>query len=154
MRRNWLYYIIADIHIKQLNLRRTNNMSKAKTLAKKGARLLGETGIFFSLTAGSVLAQSGIQEGANDAQPTGTPTELFGEDGLFKVLANTLIFIIGAIAVIMLIVGGIRYVVSGGNDQAVQGAKNTILYAIIGIAVAFLAYAAVNFVIGQLGTVS
>ena len=47
----------------------------------------------------------------------------------------------------MLIVGGIRYVVSGGDQSAVQGAKNTILYAIVGVVVAILAFAVVNFVI-------
>jgi hypothetical protein len=47
----------------------------------------------------------------------------------------------------MLIVGGIRYVVSGGDSTAVQNAKNTILYAIVGVVVAILAFAVVNFVI-------
>jgi len=126
---------------------------KTTQIIKRTGALVAETGIFFAVTAGSVFAQ-GIQQGADEAKPEGTPSNLFGSDGLFQVLANTLIFIIGAIAVIMLIIGGIRYVVSGGNDNAVAGAKNTILYAIIGIAVAFLAYAAVNFVIGQLSSVS
>jgi hypothetical protein len=64
-------------------------------------------------------------------------------------LTNVLLFLIGAISVIMLIVGGIRYVVSGGDSTAVQNAKNTILYAIVGVVVAILAYAVVNFVIGS-----
>jgi hypothetical protein len=50
----------------------------------------------------------------------------------------------------MLIIGGVRYVVSAGDQNAVTSAKNTILYAIIGIVIAFLAYAAVNFVSNQL----
>jgi TRAP-type C4-dicarboxylate transport system permease small subunit len=50
----------------------------------------------------------------------------------------------------MLVIGGLRYVTSNGDQNAVTGAKNTIMYAIIGIIVAFLAYAAVNFVITQL----
>jgi hypothetical protein len=49
----------------------------------------------------------------------------------------------------MLIIGGIRYVVSGGDSSAVTSAKNTILYAVVGIVVALLAYALVNFVIGS-----
>ena len=49
----------------------------------------------------------------------------------------------------MLIIGGIRYVVSGGDSGAVTSAKNTILYAIVGIVVAILAYALVNFVVGS-----
>ena len=60
-----------------------------------------------------------------------------------------LLFIIGAISVIMLIIGGIRYTTSQGDQGAVQSAKNTILYAIVGIVVALLAYAAVNFVISS-----
>lgn len=66
------------------------------------------------------------------------------------VIINILIFIIGLVAVIMLIVGGFRYVFSQGNEKSVQGAKDTILYAIIGIVVAVLAFAIVNFVLGGL----
>jgi energy-converting hydrogenase Eha subunit E len=63
---------------------------------------------------------------------------------------NQLLFVIGALSVVMVIVGGLRYVVSDGNSTAVNGAKNTIMYAIVGIIVAFLAYAAVNFLLGSL----
>ena len=49
----------------------------------------------------------------------------------------------------MLIIGGVRYTVSQGDSAAVTSAKNTILYAIIGLIVAILAYAVVNFVIVQ-----
>lgn len=75
---------------------------------------------------------------------------LFGDGGVFRTVVNILLFLVGAISVIMLIIGGIRYVVSAGDQGAVTGAKNTILYAIIGIVVAFLAYAAVEFVTNQL----
>lgn len=50
----------------------------------------------------------------------------------------------------MLIIGGIRYVLSQGDQSAVTSAKNTILYAIIGIVVAMLAYGAVRFITEQL----
>jgi hypothetical protein len=50
----------------------------------------------------------------------------------------------------MLIWGGLRYVVSGGNSNSVTAAKNTILYAIVGLIIALFAYAIVNFVIGSL----
>lgn len=87
-----------------------------------------------------------ISDGASSAKGNSTPTDLFTNDGVFRTVVNVLLFIIGAIAVIMLIIGGIRYVVSGGDQSAVTGAKNTILYAIVGIVIALLAYAAVNFV--------
>ncbi len=106
-----------------------------------------------------------LQTGANCAQgtdQTGKAACLFAGgannaaagctgEGIFKTITNVLLFLIGAISVIMLIIGGIRYVVSGGDSSAVTGAKNTILYAIVGIVVAILAYALVNFVIGSFG---
>ena len=89
---------------------------------------------------------SGPSGGAACAKPASGATNLFGTNGVFIQITNILLFVIGAIAVVMLIIGGIRYVVSQGDQNAVTSAKNTILYAIIGIVVAFLAYAAVNFV--------
>lgn len=98
------------------------------------------------------VSKVGINGGAECAAPggkAGTAT-LFGKNGLFTLVANILLFIIGAIAVIMLIIGGIRYVLSAGDQGAVTTAKNTILYAVIGIVVAFVAFAAVTFVTSQL----
>lgn len=89
--------------------------------------------------------------GAKSAQPGGTPNQLgLTGDGIFKEITNTLILIVGAVAVLMLIIGGLRYVLSGGNSSNVESAKNTIFYAIIGIVVAILAYAIVNFVIDSI----
>ena len=67
-----------------------------------------------------------------------------------RAITNLLLFVIGAIAVVMIIIGAIRYVTSSGDQAQVTAAKNTIMYAIIGIVVAFLAYAIVNFVTGAL----
>lgn len=100
----------------------------------------------------SAIASDPLQGGADCAQGTGTANNLFGAGGIFQTITNILLFLIGAIAVIMLIIGGVRYVISGGDQTHVTAAKNTILYAIVGIVVAFLAYAAVNFVTTQLGT--
>lgn len=97
----------------------------------------------------SIDANSGVRQGVNCAKGNDQPTDLFGEGGIFRIIVNVLLFIIGAIAVIMLIYGGIRYVVSGGDASAVTAAKNTILYAIVGIIVALLAYAIVNFVVSR-----
>lgn len=97
----------------------------------------------------SVSAYS-IFEGVNAARGDNQPTELFGSGGVITTITNTLLFIVGALAVVMIIVGGLRYVVSGGNATAVSAAKNTILYAIVGLIIAFLAFAAVNWVLGAL----
>ncbi len=90
-----------------------------------------------------------ITGGANCANPGTTSKGLFDQGGIFQSVVHIIIFLVGAIAVIMLIVGGIRFVVSGGNEQAVTAARHTILYAVIGIIVAILAFAIVDFVIKQ-----
>ena len=65
---------------------------------------------------------------------------------------NILSAIVGVVAVIMIIVGGFRYITSGGNDASVTGAKNTILYAIIGLVIVALAQIIVHFVISRITT--
>lgn len=72
---------------------------------------------------------------------------LFGQGGLVRNVVNILLFVVGVIAVIMLIIGAIRYVTSGGDPNGTKGAKDTILYAIIGLVVAFAAFAIIDFVI-------
>ena len=91
-----------------------------------------------------------LQEGAEAARCDGCPTDLFGDNGVFKRITNTILYIVGIIAVIMLVIGGIKYVISGGDAKKVTDAKNTVLYAIIGLVIAFLAFAIVNFVISAL----
>ena len=109
-------------------------------------------------TANAADFDKGLAEGAKAAQgkdQQGNAACLFGgsgcagTDGIVKTVTNVMLFIIGAVAVIMLIIGGIRYTVSNGDQGAVKSAKDTILYAIIGIVVAILAYAIVNFVVGS-----
>ena len=107
-------------------------------------------GVSVAMPSDASYAQNGIQDGANAAKTTEQPTNLFEGDGVFKKITNTALFLIGAISVIMLIYGGIRYTTSGGNAASVTAAKNTILYAIVGIVVAVLAFAIVNFVLGEL----
>ena len=101
------------------------------------------------LTSGEVSALT-LREGAEAARCDGCPSDLFGDTGVFKQITNTILYIVGIVAVIMLIIGGIRYVTSGGDSKKVTDAKNTVLYAIIGLVVAFLAFAIVNFVISAL----
>lgn len=99
----------------------------------------------------NAAVDGGVQGGINDAKGTGVPETLFGEeDSIFTTIVNVLLFIIGAICVIMLIWGGIRYTTSAGNAASVTAAKNTIMYAIIGLVIAFLAFAIVNWVLGAI----
>ena len=91
-----------------------------------------------------------IQDGVNAARGTNQPSDLFGTGGVITSVTSILLFIVGALSVIMLIIGGLRYAISGGNTTAVTAAKNTILYAIVGLVISFLAFAAINFVLATL----
>lgn len=64
-------------------------------------------------------------------------------------IINLLSVVVGVVAVIMIIVGGLRYITSGGSDTSVSGAKNTILYAIIGLIIVALAQILVRFVLSK-----
>jgi len=63
---------------------------------------------------------------------------------------NIASLIAGALAVIMLIIGGIRYASSSGNEQAIAGAKRTIIYALIGLVIVAMAQVVVHFVLHNL----
>lgn len=100
------------------------------------------------LASDSVAAQSAtdkMKEGINKVGGDQNKTSL--EDNI-RTVTNVLLFLLGAIAVIMIIIGGIRYATSNGDSSATKAAKDTILYAVIGLIVAILSYAIVNFVIG------
>jgi hypothetical protein len=90
-----------------------------------------------------------IIDGANSARGTEQATDLFGSTGIFTTVTNVMLFVVGAISVIMIVIGGLRYVVSGGNSANITTAKNTVLYAIVGLIVAIMAYAIINFVISS-----
>jgi hypothetical protein len=105
---------------------------------------------FLIAGATPTFAQGATQSGAQAAQGTGVPSTLFGNGGIITNITNVLLFVVGALAVIMIIWGGIRYATSGGNASNVTAAKNTILYAIVGLIIAFLAFAIVNWVLSAI----
>jgi cytochrome bd-type quinol oxidase subunit 2 len=74
-----------------------------------------------------------------------------GLDTIFTNVANTLSLVVGAGSVIMVIIGGLRYTTSRGDSKTVQDAKNTILYAVVGVGVSIVAFAVIHFVTGTIG---
>ncbi len=76
-------------------------------------------------------------------------------DNLMSILEsviNTLLLLIGIIAVIVIIVNGIRFATSDGDSNRVASARNGIIYAVVGIVVAMMAYAIVRFVVNNVNT--
>ncbi|MBQ3318453.1 hypothetical protein IJG76_00295 [Candidatus Saccharibacteria bacterium] len=109
--------------------------------------------IVVTLFTGRVMASSAsdiARAGIEAIRIDGMPTELLGDHGIVTRITNLILASIGIISVIMIIFGGIRYIVSGGDSKKVTDAKNTILYAIIGLVICLLSYAIVNFVLSTL----
>ena len=102
-----------------------------------------------TLMADSASAQLNLESGINSAKGTGAPDNVMEDDGLIKKVVNLLLWAIGIVSVIMIIIGGIRYATSNGDSTQVTAAKNTIMYAVIGLVIAIFAYAIVNFVLFQ-----
>ena len=70
-----------------------------------------------------------------------------GVPKLVQNIINILLYAVAVISVIMIIIGGIRYTTSNGEASKVTSGKNTVMYAVIGLIVAIMAYAIVNFAV-------
>ena len=110
-----------------------------------------------ALATGSVSAQSAIQDGL-ETGAIQTDPDAGGADAeetvnnIVATVINVFSFVVGVISVIMIIIGGLKYITSGGDAGNVTGAKNTILYAVIGLVVVALAQIIVRFVIDRVTT--
>jgi hypothetical protein len=70
-------------------------------------------------------------------------------ESTLAVVINIFSWVVGIAGVIMIIIGGFKYITSGGNEQGVNSAKNTILFAIIGLVIVAIAQIIVQFVISE-----
>ena len=124
-------------------------MKKNTTMAVL-ALALGATMLVFSgmpvQAASCGSAKQCIDQGLSASGTSSTPNSL---SSVLTTVTNIRLFLMGAISVIMIIVGGIRYATSQGDQTQMQSAKNTILYAVIGVVVSIAAYAIVSFVVTQ-----
>lgn len=71
-------------------------------------------------------------------------------NNIIQTVINIFSIVVGVVSVIMIILGGLKYVTSGGDSSNVTGAKNTILYAIIGLVIVSLSQFIVRFVLSRL----
>jgi hypothetical protein len=91
-----------------------------------------------------------ITENPNINSCNSGPNGVDDVNRILRRIVNFLSALVGVVAVIMIIVGGFRYITSGGNDTSVTSAKNTILYAIIGLVIVALAQVLVRFVLDKI----
>jgi cytochrome bd-type quinol oxidase subunit 2 len=80
---------------------------------------------------------------------TGTGQKL---NHILTLVINIFSLIVGVVAVIMIIIGGLRYITSGGESSNVSTAKNTIIYAIVGLVIVALAQFIVHFVLAKVNS--
>lgn len=86
-------------------------------------------------------------QGRGDANPQG---KIFGPQGVLTKVANFIIMIVGVASVIMIMIGGFKYITSSGDPTNTKSAKDTILFAVVGIVVAIFGEAIVLFVLNRL----
>lgn len=92
-----------------------------------------------------------LQQGTCLNTTSGCSTTASGDkvNSLVATIINIFSWVVGVISVIMIIYGGFKYITSGGDAGGVTGAKNTILYAIVGLVIVALAQVIVQFVLGK-----
>jgi hypothetical protein len=95
-----------------------------------------------------VFQNCGANGGTAVCKATGD--KLFGPNSTWTKIINTLIFVTGSISVLMIVIGGLRYAISGGDQGSINSAKNTILYAVVGLILSLMGYAIVNFVLSRI----
>lgn len=69
---------------------------------------------------------------------------------IVQTIIDVFSIVVGAVSVIMIIIGGLRYITSSGEPGNVQAAKNTILYAIVGLVIVIFAQTIVRFVVDRI----
>ena len=123
-----------------------------KQLIKKITPLLVVA--IFAVLAFSLPASAAGVDVLQEACSGGGDSEVCSSSGslddLWHNITNALVYVIGAIAVVMIAVGGFRYTTANGDQSQITSAKNTLIYAIAGLLLAVAAGGIVNFVLDML----
>jgi cytochrome bd-type quinol oxidase subunit 2 len=107
-----------------------------------------------ALASADAEIQSNLCQGASlkvDAAPdcSNTTEGTTQINKIITTIINIFSLVVGVVSVIMIILGGFRYITSGGDSSNVQSAKNTIIYALIGLVIVALAQFIVQFVLNK-----
>src|SRR5688572_21408388 len=114
-------------------------MLKTKGLFASALVVFGMIGVFMlpvPASASTNIAQIEIFEPCDNisdskvCEASNSSKKLFGPGSIWNNILNTLTFVIGAIAVLMIIIGALRYALSSGDSNTLTSAKNTIIYAL------------------------
>ena len=128
-------------------------MKKIKSLLLSLALLFGvaafvpATNVDAALSADCGGIENCLEDGAQSTDPDSDGDAGEQVNDIIVTVINVFSIVVGVVAVIMIIIGGLKYITSGGDSGNVSGAKNTILYAVIGLVVVALAQVIVRFVL-------
>ena len=131
-----------------------------KTITTLFITIITALGIFTAIPTPIAFADSNCTDICNCTtvdeavrQAAGCKTNGSGKSDLATTIVtilNTIIGVLGIVAVIFIVVGGVKYMTSTGDPTKVKKARDTIIYACIGLGVCALSFAIVNWVIGIL----
>lgn len=125
-------------------------MNTIKLLPIKSILILASAILLFAAVAafsGGTTFASVADDLRDGVGATGEAPSGVSVDSIIATVINIFSFVVGVIAVIMIIVGGLKYITSTGDSSKIESAKNTILYAVIGLAIVAVAQVIVIFVI-------
>lgn len=106
-----------------------------------------------AVVSGSASAQ--VSSGINAATTNEMKNkQIDGNNGVIRTVSNILIWVVGIVSVIMIMWSGFKYITAAGDTSKVASAKNSLIYAIVGLIVAIMAYAIVNFIMDRLNVSS
>ena len=110
--------------------------------------------VFGLATLSTVSLSNNVSAQVSDGIGAATTSEMEGrkidgDSGLVKSVVNILLWVIGILSIIMIIFSGIRYVTSAGDASKTKAAQNTLIYSVVGLIVAIMAWAIVDFVVNK-----
>lgn len=127
-------------------------MKKIKQLLLAGFMVMGIGTVALPATASAIdVFPQCTNNSATDTAVCGSAGKDEAES-LVKNIINLLLYIVGAVSVVVIIAAGLMYVTSTGDSGRVTRAKNMLMYAVVGLVIAFLSYAIVNFVLFGIAT--
>lgn len=119
------------------------NMKKISKIITAGA---GAATLGLVYTQNAFAAGNGLTNVQSGVTTTKDAAGGLSMQTVISTVIGTMLFIVGLLAVVMLIYGGIRYVTSHGDKAQVTAAKETIMYAVVGLVVAIAAFAVIQWI--------
>ena len=126
-------------------IKKLYKISSLIILSILGISIFANTPVF---AASNICSNSSVSDEVKAAAGCGGTTGTL--DSALTSILNAIILIMGIVAVIFIIIGGVNYITSSGDSNKVKKAKDTILYSVIGLVICALAFVIVNFVIGSI----